>query len=158
MLYRKEKNHFCGSVWGVWQSGFASAASASGNSALVKKLLAQQIRVCLINKTFYEVIDADTGKAWRWPGQLWNAAGFISLVIYGVFGLEYTEEGLSFHPAVPEELRDTSITGLPFWKMILNIRVCGWGTCLREMKLDGQGCDFIPHSLSGRHEIVLYMK
>lgn len=156
--YRKEKNHFCGSVWGVWQSGFASAASASGNSALVKKLLAQQIRVCLINKTFYEVIDADTGKAWRWPGQLWNAAGFISLVIYGVFGLEYTEEGLSFHPAVPEELRDTSITGLPFWKMILNIRVCGWGTCLREMKLDGQGCDFIPHSLSGRHEIVLYMK
>lgn len=155
--YRKEKNHFCGSVWGVWQAGFASAASASGDIVLVKKLLAQQMRACLINKTFYEVIDADTGKAWRWPGQLWNAAGFISLVIYGVFGLEYTEAGMYFHPAVPEDLKNIALTNLPFWNMILNIRVSGWGPCLHDMKLDGKSCRFIGHSLSGEHEVVLYL-
>ncbi len=155
--YRKEKNHFCGSVWGVWQSGFASAASASGDISLVKKLLAQQIRVCLINKTFYEVIDADDGRAWRWPGQLWNAAGFISLILYGVFGLEYTEKGMYFHPAVPEDLGDIALRGLTFWKMVLNIKVHGWGTYLYEMEIDGQSCDFVCNSLTGRHEVVLYM-
>lgn len=155
--YRKEKNHFCGSVWGVWQAGFASAASASGDVVLVKKLLAQQMRACLINKTFYEVIDADTGKAWRWPGQLWNSAGFISLIIYGVFGLEYTEAGMYFHPAVPEDLRNISLTGLPFWGMILNIRVCGWGACLNDMKLDGKSRRYVDHCLSGAHDVVLYL-
>lgn len=155
--YRKEKNHFCGSVWGVWQAGFASAASLSGDVMLVKKLLAQQMRVCLINKTFYEVIDSDTGKAWRWPGQLWNAAGFISLIIYGVFGLEYTETGMYFHPAVPKELNHIAITGLPFWDMILNIRVCGWGARLYDMRLDGKSCRYIDHILSGEHEVVLYL-
>ena len=95
-------------LFGGWQSGFSSAASQLGNTELIKKLLAQQIRVCLMNKTFYEVIDSETGTAWRWPGQLWNAAGFISLIFYGVFGMEYNEKGIGSTPAVPKQLEDIS--------------------------------------------------
>lgn len=155
--FRKEKNHFCGAVLGVWQSGFSAAASRLGNLDLVQKLIAQQIRVCLMNKTFYEVIDSDTGKAWRWPGQLWNAAGFISLIMYGVFGLEYNEEGMYFHPAVPQNLENICLNTLPFRKMVLDIQVCGWGSNLECMDIDGQRRGFVEGTLEGHHRVILYM-
>lgn len=155
--YRKEKNHFCGSVWGVWQAGFASAASLEGNCELVRRLLAQQIRVCLMNKTFYEVIDADNGISWRWPGQLWNAAGFISLIFYGVFGIEYNIRGMYFHPAVSKELADISLKDLPYRKMILDIKACGWGTVIKKLEIDGRISDYVEGSMEGRHQVVLYL-
>ena len=39
----------------------------------------------------HEVVDVDTGRAWRWPGQLWHAAGFISTILYGLLGISYDE-------------------------------------------------------------------
>lgn len=155
--FREEKNHFCGSVWGVWQSGFSSAASQLGNTELIKKLLAQQIRVCLMNKTFYEVIDSETGTAWRWPGQLWNAAGFISLIFYGVFGMEYNEKGMLFHPAVPKQLENIRLKALPYRKMFLDIYICGWGCRLDFMEIDGQRSSYVDIALTGHHQVVLHV-
>lgn len=156
--YRKEKNHFCGTVWGVWQAGFGAAASQLGDLSLLHQLIAQQIRVCLMNKTFYEVIDGDTGLAWRWPGQLWHAAGYLSLIYYGVMGMEYDIEGLRFHPAVPRELKHMKIERLPYRKSVLDIEIKGWGTRLKQMLLDGSPCEQIPASSMGNHSIVLLME
>ena len=155
--YRKEKNHFCGAVWGVWQAGFAAAASVEGDSELIRRLLAQQIRVCLMNKTFYEVIDADSGIAWRWPGQLWNAAGFVSLILYGVFGIEYNTKGMYFHPAVSKELAGVSLRNLSYRRMTLDIRIYGWGATLEKLEIDGRPAGYVDGSMEGRHEVVLYL-
>lgn len=152
--YREEKNHFCGSAWVVWSTGIASAAAKVGDSALVFSLIAQQVRNCLMNKTFHEVIDVDTGLAWRWPGQLWHAAGFLSFFVYGVLGISYDEQGMRFSPAVDERLADISISGLHYGKAVLEIRVQGFGTDLRPY-LEGEPCNVLPRTLEGRHVIVL---
>ena len=156
--YRKDKNHFCGSVWGVWQAGFASALAETGQGDLVKRLIAQQVRVCMMNKTFYEVIDAETGYAWRWPGQLWHAAGFISLILYGVFGINYTEEGMYFHPCVPEELKDIRLERLNYRGCKLNIQVKGWGNHCREILVNGAYSDHISCDCSKNCDIILCME
>lgn len=154
---RSEKNHFVGPVWPVWQAGFASAAAKLGDEELVLRLISQQVRNALLNKSFYEVLESDSGKVWRWPGQLWHAAGFISLVLYGLFGIEYDKSGMRLTPCVPRQLASPALYGLRYREARLNIRIEGCGTNF-VMCLDGQEIDTIPLTLSGTHELLLLPK
>jgi hypothetical protein len=155
--YKEKVNHFCGSIWLVWEAGFAAAAAEEGDSDLVHQLIGQQVRNVIMNKTFYEVIDADTGISWRWPGQLWHAAGFISLLLYGLFGISYDEEGLRFSPAVPKELANSKLTNLQYRHASLDIEIQGYGKRGR-LFLNGKPCDIIPRDIKGKHKIILKMQ
>ncbi|GLX66063.1 GH32 C-terminal domain-containing protein [Paenibacillus glycanilyticus] len=148
--YRPETNHFCNAAWVVWTSGMAAAAGREGRLDLLTTLIGQQVRNSVINKTFYEVIDYQTGKAWRWPGQLWHAAGFISYFLLGVLGMEYDEEGATFAPAVPEMLCDLKMENLRYRSAVFDIAVHGWGTAF-AMTCDGEPLDKIPVTMTGRH-------
>ena len=152
--YRTEENHFCRAAWVVWSAGIAAAAAQEGDSSLIFTLIAQQVRNCLLNKTFHEVIDVNTGLSWRWPGQLWHASGFLACFVYGVFGISYDEEGMHFSPAVDERLAGIMIRGLHYGKAVLDIHAQGSGTGLRPY-LDGKACDTLPRTLKGRHLITL---
>lgn len=154
--YRKESNHFCNAAWVSWTAGIAAAAGREGNLALLMQLISQQVRNCVMNKTFYEVIDYKTGRAWRWPGQLWHAAGFLSYFYLGVMGLEYDERGLHFRPAVPEPLSGLKIENFRYRKATLDVITHGWGTN-SMVKLDGIIADCIPAQLEGRHTVELFM-
>lgn len=155
--YRKETNHFCNAAWVVWTAGMAAAAGRQGNTDLLLKLIAQQVRNCVINKTFYEVIDYNTGRAWRWPGQLWHAAGFLSYFYLGVLGMEYDEKGLNLTPAIPEILFRLRIENFRYRKSSLDFVVQGWGTrCI--MRLDGKVVDYIPAHIDGKHIVELSME
>ncbi len=152
--YKEKINHFTGSVWGVWQAGFAQAAACTKNIPLLEHLLYSQLRIALLNKTFYEVIDASSGIAWRWPGQLWHAAGFISLLYYGVLGIRYDEEGLHFSPAVPVAMAKLRLTGLSYRAATLDIQVAGSGTG-HQLFVDERPASHILPSLTGRHRVLL---
>ena len=82
----------------------SAAAGREGRLDLLTRMIAQQVRNGVMNKTFYEVIDYHTVRAWRWPGQLWHAMAFVSYFFLGILGMEYDECGLTFHPALPESL------------------------------------------------------
>ena len=151
---RPEKNHFVGPVWGVWQAGFAAAAAQTGREALLLQLIAQQTRVALLHKSFYEVLESDSGRSWRWPGQLWHAAGFVSLVLCGLLGVEYDASGMTLHPCVPEQFGDISVERLNYRAAQINVRVRGCGTEY-QMRLDGRACDRLPADLEGEHEVSL---
>ena len=155
--YREETNHFCNAAWVVWTAGMAAAAGREGRLDLLLQLIAQQVRNCVMNKTFYEVIDYPTGRAWRWPGQLWQAAGFLSYFYLGVMGMEYDEEGLYFTPAVPALLAGLRIENLHYRKATFTIEAHGWGTQC-TVKLDGTVVGHIPANVEGRHRIELFMK
>jgi hypothetical protein len=150
--YRPETNHFCNSAWVVWTSGMAAAAGREGRLDLLMTFIAQQTRNGVMNKTFYEAIDYRTGKAWRWPGQLWHAAGFISYFYLGVLGLEYGEQGVTFAPAVPETLRDLRVERLRYRQAEFDIVIHGWGTEF-EMTCDGNSASRIPADMEGKHVI-----
>ncbi|MDC7287645.1 hypothetical protein NXH76_07520 [Blautia schinkii] len=152
--YRKEQNHFCGAVWGVWQAGIAAAASEAGREDILYKLLYQQIRICIMNKTFYEVIDAGNGTAWRWPAQLWHAAGFISIIYYGVLGISYDEQGMRIRPLIAKEWAGMRIYGFRYGRAEFDIISEGYGK-LEEMLMDNDSIEFIPKGITGKHCIRL---
>lgn len=154
---RKEKNHFCGSIWNVWEAGIAAAAAETGNYDIAYRLLFQQIRSCIMNKTFYEVIDADSGMAWRWPAQLWHAAGFISVLYYGILGISCNEEGMSFLPMLRKEWKGTKIRNLKYGKANLHIDFVGIGK-FKEMYMDGNKIDGIPREIQGEHQIKILLE
>lgn len=155
--YREEVNHFCNAAWVVWTAGMAAAAGRERNLDLLMRLIAQQVRNCVMNKTFYEVIDYKTGRAWRWPGQLWQAAGFISYFYFGVLGLEYGECGLTLTPAVPKLFSNLRIESFRYRKATLDFIVHGWGT-QGTVKLDGTAIDCIPADIEGKHTVEVLMR
>ncbi|MGE3194811.1 MAG: hypothetical protein AB7K08_15230 [Microbacteriaceae bacterium] len=155
--YRDDDNHFCHSVWYGWQAGIARAAARVGDAPLIHRLIAQQVRTVVRNKTFYEVTDARTGHSWRWPGQLWHAAGFASLVLYGVFGIAYDELGMAFTPAVAPEFDGTRLEGLRYRGARLDIEIRGHGTSC-SVTMDGHAIDRVPPDIVGRHSVVLAMR
>ena len=109
------------------------------------------------NKTFYEVTDAATGDSWRWPGQLWHAAGFASLVLFGVLGITYDLRGMRFTPAVASVFEGARLEGLRYRDAVLDIEVRGHGSRC-EVTLDGHPVDRIPPDTTGRHAVVLAMR
>jgi hypothetical protein len=155
--HRDDDNHFCHSVWYCWEAGLARAAAGVGDAALVHRLIGQQVRTAVLNKTFYEVTDARNGDSWRWPGQLWHAAGFVSMVLFGVFGVRYDEAGLRFTPAVAVEFDGTRLEGLRYGAAILDVVIRGSGTRC-SVTIDGLPVDRVDAGLAGRHSVVLTMR
>jgi hypothetical protein len=155
--YKAPVNHFCGSVWYCWQAGIARAAARVGDAGLVHQLIGQQVRTVVRNKTFYEVTEAATGYSWRWPGQLWHAAGFVSLVFFGLLGMRYDLDGLTFHPAVTPALDGTRLERLRYRGARLDVEIRGHGPRC-EVTLDGRPVDRIAPSTTGRHAVVVAMR
>ena len=155
--HRKDYNHFIGSVWPVWESGFASVCAELHRKDLLLMMLAQQMRTAGLHKNFYEVLEASNGKSWRWPGQLWHAAGFVSQVLYGLFGISYSEKGMSFNPCVPEVLGNISILNLRYQDALLDIKITGTGK-KKYVILDNKEIHYLPIGLSGKHTVSIEMK
>jgi len=154
--YRPETNHFCNAAWVAWTAGMAAAAGREGRLDILQQLIGQQVRNAVMNKTFFEVIDYKSGRAWRWPGQLWQATGFLSYFYFGVLGMEYNIDGLTLFPAVPETLSNMEISNFRYRDAILNIVVKGWGTN-GVINLDGVRINKIPTDLHGNHLIEIVM-
>lgn len=155
--YRPEVDHFRGAGWVVWTSGMAAAANREGRLDLLERLIGQQVRNAVMNKTFFEVVDYRSGRAWRWPGQLWQATGFLSYFYYGLLGLDYDAEGLTLHPAVPKTLAGMAISNFRYREATLDFKVVGWGAT-GEVVLDGKRVARIPAGLAGPHRVELRMK
>jgi hypothetical protein len=154
--HRDADDHFAHSVWYCWQAGIARAAARVGDAGLVHQLIGQQVRTVVRNKTFYEVTDSRNGDSWRWPGQLWHAAGFVSLVLFGVLGVRYGVDGLTFNPTVVPEFDGARLTGLRYRAAVLDIEIRGHGS-RSELTLDGRIVDKIDPNVVGRHAVTLTM-
>ncbi len=68
-----------------------------------------------MHKTFYEVVDVETGEAWRWPGQLWHAAGFISCIYFGLLGIQYDGKGMTVGPVPQKHVERIDLGGASVW-------------------------------------------
>lgn len=153
--FRKEKNHFWNACWVSWTLGIAVAAAEAGDTALLRTLIFQQVRNVMLNKTFHEVIDNETGRAWRWPGLPWHAAGFLGFFVYGVFGIRYNLEGLRFRPAVPKEFVGMKLRHFRYRSAEFDIELLSEGTELPVLS-DGEPLKgVLGPEISGYHKIVI---
>ena len=149
-----EKTHLARSVWTVYTTGYAVAAAELRKEELLVTLIAQQIRNAVFNKTFYEVYNADDGRAWRWPAQTWNAIGYISLLLSGVFGLKKDIEGIWFEGFIPTVLSGIRIFNLRYVNMCLDVSSEGEGKIVK-MTLNGVEVKKIFWNLQGHHKVKL---
>lgn len=154
--FRKEKNHFWRACWVSWTQGIAAAASQAGDVEFLERLIFQQVRNVMMNRSFYEVTDHDTGRAWRWPHLPWHAAAFIGYIVNGVFGISYDEDGMDMEPLVPAAFKDASLENLRYRGACYDIQIHGSGTC-KKLLLDGKvHRGRIAPDLKGRHKIDIY--
>ena len=70
--------------------------------------------------------------------------------------MEYTEQGLTLHPAVPESLANLEVSSFRYRQAMCDIVVRGWGTA-GVVRLDGVEVNHIPTNLQGRHSIEVMM-
>ena len=81
-------------------------------------------------------------------------AGFISLLLYGLIGINYSRDGMTIHPCIPREFENVAVKDLKYQNAQYNIKVSGWGTEY-QMYVDGTRCESVSKSLKGRHAIEL---
>ncbi len=145
-------------VWIFTEVGEMAAMASAGRTDEVLELLSSAIRTATIHKSFYECVDWKTGEAWRYAGQLWHAMGFLSMVHYGILGMEYDETGLTFSNAcVPKPLANLTIINFQYRKAIFDISLKGWGI-FDKLLLDGKAVDSIDAKLEGKHKIEILLK
>ena len=145
-------------VWIFTEVGEMAAMAHEQRMDEVLGLLASAIRTATIHKSFYECVDWRTGKAWRYAGQLWHAMGYLSMIHYGVLGMEYDEVGLTFSNAcVPKPLANLKVDNFQYRDAIFDIEVEGWGI-FDKLLLDGKSVSKISTSLKGKHKIKILLK
>lgn len=71
--------------------------------------------------------------------QLWSVAGYLAIVYKVLFGITLTDEGIAFHPMVPEFVKGPlTLKNLPFRQSRLTITVKGNGDTIQSMRVNGQ--------------------
>lgn len=92
--------------------------------------------------------------------QTWSATAYISMVINGLFGLNFNENSLSFTPFLPKEISSVELKDLTYRNAKLNISIKGKGNTIESFLLDGkkQVNYSIASTLKGTHSITITVK
>lgn len=145
-----------GTVWPHAQAFWADAAAAHSSQALEYELLALT-RNALREGFFSEIYHPQTGLPYGgvqesggvlrtdWvsqPRQTWSATGYLRMLLFGVLGLRFEEDGFRVSPRQLDAVRSVQLTGLTWRDMTVDIDVQGQGF--------GGEAVFIPYT-SGKH-------
>jgi hypothetical protein len=81
------------------------------------------------------------------------------MIYHGLFGMDFTEEGVRFAPVVPQQFKEIVLDNVRYRNCQLRIVVKGNGTRVQECKVDGKATKpFFAASQSGAHEIVILVR
>ena len=155
--FEEGKNHFWNTCWVSWTEGIAVAANREGDMELLRKLIFQQVRNVVVNKTFHEAVDYSTGRAWRWPGLTWHASAFLGYFMFGLLGMSYEKEGLLISPCIPQEFSHMKLCNLRYRDAVFEIEICGSGNQF-DIYVDDLKTEFIDVAIKGRHRVMLCPK
>lgn len=94
--------------------------------------------------------------------QTWSATAYLSMVIYGILGLEFEPNGIVINPNLPIEFEEIHLSNLHYRDMIINFNIVGNGNKINLIKINGKEVidNFIGSNLEGiiNIEIVLVSK
>ncbi|TRX04491.1 alpha-L-rhamnosidase-related protein [Flavobacterium gawalongense] len=152
-------------IWPFVQSYWNLAAAKVGNEKVLNHGLASLYRAAGLFLTNYENMVADNGDfkgtEINSDRMLWSMAGNLSMVYRVFMGMEFTEEGILFHPAIPKEYRGTKkLENFKYRKANLSIMVKGYGNQIASFTIDGKKANthFLSNRLIGNHTIEIVMK
>lgn len=152
------------SIWPFVQDLWNLAAAKRENTAMLLQGMAGSYRAVALFLTNKENFVADTGSpdgtVINSDRQLWSIAGTLAMTYRTLFGMEFSPEGLRFHPVVPSPLSGTKkLTNFHYRNAVLSIEVRGSGSHIRQATMDGKPClPEVKSDLNGSHQIVLEME
>lgn len=94
--------------------------------------------------------------------QTWSATAYLSMVLYGILGLEFEPDGVFINPNVPIGFEEIHLSNLKYRDMTINLNIKGNGDKFHLMKINDKEVtnNFIGSNLEGiiNIEIVLVNK
>lgn len=153
-------------IWAVWQTPLMFMAGKRQHMDVATHLMRSLIRQGALFLTHKENMTYDTGfdenTALNSDRQLWSVAAYASMIYRMLFGMEYTEKGIRFHPTVPSELVKGAISleNFKYRNAVLSIRVNGTGEHVKAITVNGkpESIDYLlPVTASGSYTIEILM-
>lgn len=153
------------SVWPVWQTPYMYAACSAGNMQAVEHMMKSLTRASALFLTHKENMTYDTGydrgTALNSDRQLWSVSSYISLVYRVLFGINLTEQGVTFAPVVPDMINgQLNLSGFRYRNAVIDITVRGNGNTVRSLSVNGtpQSLPYIlPADGKGEYRIEIEM-
>ncbi len=149
-------------VWPFVQTYWAIASAKAGNQTSVLESLAAVYRSAALFLTDKENFVADNGDfagtQINSSNMLWSLSGSLALVQKVLFGIEFGNESLNFHPCVPESFNGKrTLSNFKCRNAVLDIDLQGYGNIIKKIELDGSSLKSpsIPYTLKGKHSIKI---
>ena len=126
-----------------WVGSFWALANAkAGNEKGVMQAIGAVFRPAALfatNKENFNLDNGDIATELNSSNMLWCLAGNIALTHKILFGIDFTEEGLAFHPFVPEALgQERTLSNFEYRGCRLNITVKGFGKNIASFTVNGK--------------------
>lgn len=150
-------------IWPFVQAYWMLAAARAGNEEAVMESIAAIYRPAALFATNKENFVAENGDfagtQINSSNMLWSLSGNLGIVYSLLFGIQYQESSLSFHPFVPEVLKGRrSLQGFRYRNAILDITMEGWGNRIRSFLVDGKEQQpELSTPLQGKHMITIIL-
>jgi glycogen debranching enzyme len=161
MDYRRDDPDYYhnGMVWPFVQGYWAWAAVTQRRLSVFQRELEGCLALTQRNDTIQEFYRPKDGAPDGSRRQLWSAAGWLSMIYHGLFGMAFQEDGITFAPVVPRAFENIRLTDVVYRRSTLDITVRGSGTRVTRFTLDGQfqARPQISATLAGPHTIDIQL-
>lgn len=158
-LHNANKVYHNRGVWPGWEATLMLGAKQHGYNEVSEEIFNSCVRGAAEYLTNKEVIDFTTGQGLESDRQLWSIAATLSGYYKVLFGMEYSEDGLSFKPFIPSWCKGPfTLSSYPYQKAKLNITLSGEGDTISKITVDGKevSADYIfPSNATGTHNIEI---
>jgi hypothetical protein len=159
-------------VWPLVQGLWAKALAGQGDQNAFASETARLAKLADGNSGYWEIYNGNTGVVdggyqrlgdtvkFHWgsePDQTWSATAFLDMIHTGLFGLTFTDGGLTFRPSLPAGWGDVTLRNLRYRAANLTIALHGAGTRVGSFTIDGRPApgNAVPATLSGDHTVAI---
>lgn len=156
-----------GRIWPFVQGYWALAAARHKHVDIFAEELDHLIDLSQVksaNKqkmTFAEFYETDGSFVWGRRRQLWSSAGYLGMILQGLFGIQLEVGGIRFQPVKPSNLNATIVLEkLPYRKAYLTIYVSGYGADVETFSWNGMVAKeaFLPADVVGEQVVRISLK
>ena len=151
-------------VWPGWEALLMIGAvnNENENNLLAEEIWNSCIRGAVACLTNYEVIDYETGEGLHSTQQLWSVAATMAGYYRVLFGMEYTTEGITFDPYVPEWMDGPFYAdNYKYRDAVISLELIGKGDTVKEMYVNGEKVanDYVlPTDAKGEYSITIVLE
>lgn len=148
-------------VWPGWEALLMIGAvnHEDENNLLAEEIWNSCIRGAVACLTNYEVIDYETGEGLHSTQQLWSVAATMAGYFRVLYGMEYTTEGITFDPYVPQWMEGPFyVENYKYRDAVLSLELNGKGDTVESIYVNGKKVanDYVfPTDAKGEYEIVI---